>query len=478
MLEKIIATVGNFLWDSPLVFAILLTGFYYTVENGLFQFRYTIHIFRQLLHSITYSKTFQHCKGMLPSFEAAAITIGSTVGIGSIGGVATAIAIGGPGAIFWMWVAAFVGMMVKMAEVTLAVHYRTEDEEGNVYGSPILYIEKGIGTEMNFKKWRVPAALFGIGIISTVFISIQNYVASHAISSTFEQNIFVVSFLYASSVFLVIRRGLGYLGKVSKFIVPVMSLSYITLVLMIIVTHVDMILPAIELIIEDAFFGTAAIGGFAGATVFQAITMGVTQAVSSGEFGWGTSPIIHSTAKVDHPVKQGLWGCFEVFFTTIILCTLTAIVIIVSGEWVSGGSGIELALHSFESILGMPGRYMVTILLFFFAFTTSVGYYFYSEVIVGHLLRKTPSLKSILLKYLKFFYAFPEFVFVAYVTAFRFPDKYIWLMSNITTAIPTIINIFVLLVLSHQFKKLLLDYKARYMKAEEVDEEIPLFHDH
>ncbi|HEY9576274.1 MAG TPA: amino acid carrier protein [Pseudobacillus sp.] len=478
MHERIVDALGNFLWDSPLVFAILLTGFYYTVENGLFPFRYALHIFRELLNSITHSKALQQCKGLLPSFEAASIAIGSTVGIGSIGGVATAIAIGGPGAVFWMWIAAFAGMMVKMAEVTLAVHYRTADEEGNVYGSPIIYIEEGIGTEMNFKKWMVPAALFGIGIISTIFISIQNYVASHAISSTFGQNIFVVSFLYALSVFLVIRRGIGYLGKVSKFIVPAMSFSYIALVLVIIVTHVDMVLQSIELIIKDAFFGTAAIGGFAGATVFQAITMGVTQAVYSGEFGWGTSPIVHSTAKVDHPVKQGLWGCFEVFFTTIILCTLTAIVIIISGEWTSGGSGIELALHSFESILGMPGRYTVTIMLFFFAFTTSVGYYFYSEVIIRHLLRKTPPLKSILLKYLKLFYAFPEFLFVVYVTAFQFPEKYIWLMSNITTAVPTIINIFVLLVLSHQFKKLLLDYKARYMKAGEIDEEIPLFHDH
>ncbi|OCA88934.1 alanine/glycine:cation symporter family protein [Pseudobacillus wudalianchiensis] len=478
MHEKIVETLGHFLWDSPLVFAILLTGFYYTMENRLFPFRHALHIFRELWHSITQSKVLQHGKGLLSSFEAASIAIGSTVGIGSIGGVAAAIAIGGPGAVFWMWVAALVGMMVKMAEVTLAVHYRTADKEGNVYGSPILYIEKGIGTEMNFKKWMIPAALFGIGIISTIFISIQNYVASHAISSTFGQNIFIVSFLYASSVFLVIRRGIKYLGKVSTFIVPMMSLSYISLVLVIIVTHVNMILPSIELIVKDAFFGTAAIGGFAGATVFQAITMGVTQAVYSGEFGWGTSPIIHSTAKVDHPVKQGLWGCFEVFFTTIIICTLTAIVIIISGEWMTGGSGIELALHSFESILGMSGRYMVTILLFFFAFTTSVGYYFYSEVIVRHLLRKTPALKSILLKYLKLFYAFPEFLFVVYVTAFHFPDKYIWLMSNITTAVPTIINIFVLLVLSHQFKKLLLDYKARYMKTGEVDEETPLFHDH
>jgi AGCS family alanine or glycine:cation symporter len=467
---KIIESIVHVLWDAPLIFAILLTGFYYTAENKFFHIRYPRHIFHMILKNIK-GKKDSNSKGMLFSFEAASIAIGSTVGIGSIGGVATAIAVGGPGAVFWMWVAAFVGMMIKMAEITLAVYYRDTDEEGNVYGGPIQYIEKGIGEEMKFKWWAFPAVVFGICLISTIFISIQNYIASDAISLTFGQNIFAVSFTYSILVFFMTRCGITYLGKISKIIVPIMTLAYIVLGLTIIFMNFERIIPSFEYIVRNAFLGTAAIGGFAGATLSQAITMGVSQAVYSSEFGWGTSPLIHSTAKVDHPVKQGLWGGVEVFFTSIIICSITAFVIILSGKWTLGGSGIDLALQSFESTLGIGGRYMITIILFFFALTTSTGWYSYSEIIVRNLLKKKPILKNTLLKYLKVFYSFPEFIFVVYVTAFHLPDKIVWFMTYITVAIPTFINIFALLILSHKFKKILLDYKMRNFKIGEMDEE-------
>ncbi|OIK10831.1 hypothetical protein BIV60_19895 [Bacillus sp. MUM 116] len=458
------------LWDAPLIFAILLTGFYFTIENRFFQIRYPRHLFRKILESIMVKKD-KDSKGSLFSFEAANIAIGSTVGIGSIGGVATAIAIGGPGAVFWMWIAAFVGMIIKTAEITLAIYYRDSDEEGNVYGGPIQYIEKGIGEEMNFKWWAFPAVLFGICLISTIFISIQNYIASNAISITFKQNIFAVSLTYAILVFFMTRYGITFLGKISKIIVPIMTLSYIVLGLIILSINIDQIIPLFEYIVKNAFLGTSALGGFAGATISHAITAGVSQAVYSSEFGWGTSPMIHSTAKVNHPVKQGLWGGVEVFLTTIVICSITAFVILLSGKWTSVGSGIDLALQSFESILGISGKYIITIILFFFALTTSTGWYSYSEIIIRNLLKKKPNLKNTILKYLKVFYAFPEFLFVVYVTTFHLPDKYVWFMTEITVAIPTIINIFALLILSNKFKKLLSDYKMRYLKIGKTDEE-------
>ncbi|MEH6942983.1 alanine/glycine:cation symporter family protein [Bacillus sp. JJ722] len=476
MSERIIDYLVNILWDTPLTFAIILTGVYFTIENRFFQINYLIYAFRNLFTVNFYIKAAKYLRENKSSIGATSLSIGSTVGIGSIGGVATAIAIGGPGAIFWMWIAAFFGMIIKTAEVTLAVYYRSKDKEGNIYGGPTAYIEKGIGIEMNFRSWLVPVAIFSIGITSTIFISSQNYIASKAISSTFGINIFIVSILYSAVVFLFIRRKAENIGRLFIFIIPVITSAYIIIGLIIMVADFRNIPSAFGLIINDAFHGTSALGGFTGATLSQVITMGVTQAVYSSEFGWGTSPIVHSVAKINHPVKQGLWGGFEVFFTTII-CSITAFVIILSGEWTSGQSGLVLSLNSFESFFGVFGRYIITIIIFFFALTTSIGWFTYNEIIFRHLFRNRSLLKGRLINCLKFLYPFPEFLFVVYITVFHLSEKYVWSLTNITVAFPTFINIISILILSNQFRKLVLDYKARYLKIGKVDADMHLFYE-
>ncbi|MGE5704680.1 MAG: alanine/glycine:cation symporter family protein [Clostridia bacterium] len=477
MQEKILEAVVNFLWDVPLVFAILFTGFFYTIESRLFQLTHLKLFFAETFGRI-FRKSEEHdAKGLLTPLEAANTAIGSTVGIGSIGGVATAIAIGGPGAVFWMWVAAFIGMIIKTAEVTLSVHYRSVDDEGNLYGGPTFYIENGIGKEMNIKSWIIPAVLFGAGIVSTVFISIINYAASDAISSTFGLNIFGVSLTYAALLYFLIMNGIKYLSKIFMIVIPITTTFYIVLGLVIIAMNAEKIWPVMVMIGKDAFLGTSALGGFAGAALTQVITMGVSQAVYSSEFGWGTSPMIHSTAKVNHPVKQGFWGGIEVFFSTIVICSITAFVILLSGEWTTGESGMTLALQSYESILGPSGRYMVTIVIFFFAITTSSAWYSYSEIILRHLFRKNSvTLRNKLLKLLKMVYPLPEVLLVVYVVIYHISDRYVWIISEITTAVPTFVNIFVLLILSHRFKKLIQDYKARYMNKGKVDEDFAPFY--
>ncbi|WP_236708144.1 alanine/glycine:cation symporter family protein [Brevibacillus choshinensis] len=477
MLEKIVNSVVKVLWDVPMPFAILFAGFYFTMENRFFQLHHLRQFFQQVLVSIRSKSEGIRTDGALSSFHAGNIAIGCLVGVGCIGGVATAISIGGPGAVFWMWVAAFVGMIIKMAEVTLSVYYRTRDEEGNRIGGPTVYIEKGIGEEMNVRSWKILVVLFVAGMLAPVFISIQNYVASTAISSTFNLNIIWVSLLFAVMVYGIIMRGLPFLRKVFKIVIPLMILSYLFLGCLIIVMNLEKVIPALELIMQHAFLGSAALGGFAGATLSQVITMGVSQAVYTSEFGWGTTPVIHSTADVDHPVKQGLWGGFEVFLTSVVICGITAFVVILSGDWVSGRTGIDLALHSFELTLGTTGKYLVTIILFLFALTTASGWYANREIMVKHLCQKNPKLKRHVLRYVKVFCAFPEFLFVVYVVTFHFPDKDVWLMTGIMTAVPTFINMFLLLILSHQFKKLVLDYKARYLKIGKIDEEMLLFYE-
>lgn len=477
MLEKIASTIVNILWDIPMPFAILFAGFFLTMENRFFQLRHLSHILRHVLLSIRHHTQSASDNGALSSFNIGNLTLGSLVGVGCIGGVATAISIGGPGAVFWMWIAAFVGMIIKMVEVTLSVYYRTRDEAGHIIGGPTVYIEKGIGEEMNVRRWMILVIIFVIGMIVPIFLSIQNYVASTAVSSTFHLNIVWVSFLFAVLVYIIIARGTPYMARIFTIVVPFMLLSYLALGCLILLMNVEKVIPTFELIMKHAFFGSAAIGGFAGATLSQVITMGVAQAVYTSEFGWGTTPFVHSTAHVDHPVKQGLWGAFEVFFTSIVICSITAFVVILSEDWVSGRTGIDLALYSFEQTLGAAGRYVVTIILFLFALTTASGWYASREIMVKHLLNKKQAAQKQVLTYLKVFCALPEFLFVVYVVTFHFPDKDVWLMTGIMTAIPTFFNIFFLLVLSHQFKKLVLDYKARYLKIGHIDDDVRPFYE-
>nr|WP_274388507.1 amino acid carrier protein [Brevibacillus agri] len=477
LIEKMANSIVNILWDIPMPFAILFAGFFFTVDNRFFQLRQLLHIFRHIWGSTRQKTEKTSQRGGLPSYIAGNIALGCLVGVGCIGGVATAISIGGPGAVFWMWVASAAGMIIKMVEVTLSVYYRTRDEDGQFIGGATVYIEKGIGEEMNVKNWMFLVVLFVIGMIAPIFLSIQNYVASVAISTTFHMNILGVSFLFALLVYFIIVRGIPYLARIFLFIVPFMIVAYLALGFLIILMNVEKVIPTLELIIRHAFYGSAAIGGFTGATLAQVITIGVSQAVYTSEFGWGTTPIVHSTANVDHPVKQGLWGGFEVFFTSIVICGITAFVVILSDDWVSGRTGIELALHSFEQTLGLAGKYMVTVIIFLFALTSASGWYVSREIMVKHLLNKKKVAKKHVLKYLKIFCAFPEFLFVVYVVTFHFPDKDVWLMTGIMTAVPTFINIFFLLVLSHQFKKLLQDYKARYLNIGQIDEDVRLFYE-
>lgn len=477
LIEKLVPSIAKILWDIPMPFAVLFTGFYFTVENKLFQLRYLRHLFQQIVPQISYKHERARQDGALSSFNAANIALGCLVGVGCIGGVATAISIGGPGAVFWMWIAALAGMIIKIAEVTLSVYYRRANGEGKIIGGPTVYIEKGIGKELGVKSWKILVGFFVAGIIVPIFLSIQNYGASYAVHSTFGTNMLVASFLFALLVYLMIMRGTHYLGKIFRLVVPIMILAYVALGSIVIIMNLEKVIPALELIMKHAFLGTAAIGGFAGATLSQVITMGVSQAVYSSEFGWGTTPIIHSTANVNHPVKQGLWGGFEVFLTTIVICGITAFVVIISGDWTSGRSGIDLALHSFELTLGAWGRYIVTVILCLFALTSASGWYVHRKIMVNHVLEKKPALKKQVLRYLKLLCALPEFILVLYAVMFHFPDKLLWLLTGIMTAIPTFINIFVLLILSNQFKRLLQDYKARYMKIGKIDEEADLFYE-
>ncbi|MCM3087040.1 sodium:alanine symporter family protein [Bhargavaea ginsengi] len=478
LLEKIV----GWLWGLPLIFTVLFVALYFTIGSKVYQLLHLPHIFKA-----TFGKVFskeerersKNEKGILTPFQAVSTAIGGSVGVGNIGGVATAIAVGGPGAVFWMWLTAIFSMMTKMVEVTLAVHYRSTDEKGDPYGGPTYYMQKGLGEEKNFKFWWIPAFLFGFGIFSTFFITLQNYTVAEAIDSSFGFGLIPSSIIYVVGIYLIILGGIKRVGETAAKLIPAMCLFYLVAGLYIIFSNAGDIFSVFGLIFDSAFTGMAAVGGFTGAAVAQVIQMGVARAVYSNEAGWGTSPMIHSTAKTDHPVKQGMWGAAEVFIDTIVICTVTALTIIITGLWSSGLDGASLTLAAFEEGIGEVGRYVITISVFLFGLTTTSGWYTYYEILLRQVFGKPEqsSLKNKVLKFFQLVYPLPGLLLVIYAVYYELPGKYVWYFADITTAIPTFINLVVLLFLSKRFFELLRDYKARELGVGIPDPNFKVFYE-
>jgi AGCS family alanine or glycine:cation symporter len=480
--DEIIETINGYVWGLSLVGLVLAVGLFLTIRSGFFQFRFLGHILKKTFGSMLMSEKAAG-KGILNPLQAVSAAVGGAVGVGNIGGVATAIATGGPGAVFWFWVCALIGMMTKMAEVSLAVFYRSTDEDGNPYGGPTYYMEKGLGIEKGFGAWVVPAVIFGAGIFSTLIFSVQNYTVSEAVASTFGINMIVVSAVFCVLAVVIVLGGIPMLGKTAEKLVPFMCLFYVVGGLIVIFIDADRLPDTFKLIFESAFTGTAAAGGFAGAAFAQVIRMGVARSLYSNEAGWGTSPMIHSTAKVAHPVSQGLWGSFEVFVDTMIVCTITAVVIVNTGAWQLVDAkgfqltGASLTLTAFELKLGIIGRIVVAFSVFLFGVTTEIGWYAYYEILLRHMLRGNHKLKEKILKVFRWVFAFPSMAVTVWAVEYGFPGGTVWLIADVVTGIPTFINLVTVLLLSGTFFTLLKDYKARYLGIGSVNPETKLFYE-
>ncbi|NLX61799.1 MAG: sodium:alanine symporter family protein [Tissierellia bacterium] len=476
-MDEILGKIAGWLWGLPLIFAIMFVGVFFTIGTNFFQFVKFGHIIKNTFGTMFKKTKGEGKEGILSPLEAVSTAIGGSVGVGNIGGVATAIAVGGPGATFWMWLAALLGMLIKNVEVALAVYYREKDENGDPYGGPTYYMEKGLGEEKGFKAWGILAFIFGAGIFSTFFITLQNYTVAEAVGGTLNINMLIVGIVYVILVYAMTLGGIPGLGRIAGRLVPIMCFFYIISGLFIIFKNIGELGTAFSLIFKGAFSGTAAIGGFTGAAVSQVIRMGVARAVYSNEAGWGTSPMIHSTARTDHPIKQGLWGSFEVFVDTILVCSITALVIIITGEWSSGLDGATLTLTAFEKGVGSVGRIIIALGVFLFGLTTTGGWYAYYEILLRHLFRNNISMKEIILKIYKYTYPIPGYLMVVLAVVKGLPGATVWNFADITSAIPTFINVIVILFLSPTYFKLLKDYKARYLGIGEVDPSFSLFYE-
>jgi len=366
-------------------------------------------------------------------FQALATSLSATIGTGNIGGVATAIALGGPGAVFWMWMTALVGMATKYAEAVLAVKYREVDEDGRYVGGPMYYIKNGLGGH-----WKWLGTLFALFAMVAAF-GIGNTVQANAVADVIETNMAVPAWLtgvvLAILVFLVIIGGIRRIAQVTEKLVPFMAVVYVVGALAIIIWNFTDVPGALAQIVTEAFSGSAATGGFAGAAVWAAIRFGVARGIFSNEAGLGSAPIAHAAARTNSPVRQGTIGMMGTFIDTIIICTMTALVIVLTGAWKTGESGAALTSMAFND--GIPGgNWVVTFGMIFFAFTTIVAWSYYGERCAEFLF----GVKVIM----PYRYLWVVLLVVGAVANLEL----IWLIADVLNALMAIPNLIALLALS------------------------------
>ena len=371
-LTDIFSTLGGIAWGPYMLAFIAFTGLYLTIGlkfMPIMKISYGLKLLK--------AKPDDKEKGEIPARSALFTAMSATVGTGNIAGVATAIALGGPGAIFWMWVMGFVGMATKYGEAVLAVKYRETDSNGSYVGGPMYYIKNGLG-----EKWKWLGFLFALfGTIAAFGIGnmVQSNTVANQLQNTLNVEPLLTGIVIAFIAGLVIIGGVKRISAFASTLVPLMALLYIISALIIVLMNFNQVPTAFGIIIDSAFNGTAATGGFAGATVLMAIRFGIARGVFSNEAGLGSAPIAHAAAKTNSPVKQGTIAMLGTFFDTIIICSLTALVIVISGAWQSGDNGAVLTSNAFVFGLSTVGESIITISLILFAFTTIIGWSYYGE---------------------------------------------------------------------------------------------------
>jgi len=396
-LTKLTGEINDIVWGPVLLALLLGVGLYVCIRTRFIQFSQFGLMCRE-----TMAKIFRRgprAEGDVTAFQAMTVAMGGTVGVGNIAGVAGAIAIGGPGAVFWMLVSGLIGMATKFAEVTLGVHYRKRVGGGPMMGGPMMYISRGLG-----KRWKPLAIMFcvfgalaGLGMGNMVQAravaggvkSITETLGGTADEATTATVNWVTGGVLLVSVGLVTLGGIKRIANVAMYCVPFMCTLYMLAAFVVIALYIDKVPAMLMMIVQDAFTPAAGVGGFAGATMMMALRKGMSRGVFSNEAGLGSAPIAHATARTDHPARQGLWGIFEVFFDTIVMCTATALVILLTGVWTSGKTEEALTIAAFSAPFGgATGSILVTFCMILTAYDTILAWCFYGEsccaFIFGH----------------------------------------------------------------------------------------------
>ncbi len=378
-LLEFLNTLSSWVWGAPLLVLLVGTGVYLTVLLRGLQLSALPHA----LHlALVVRREPDDQPGDITHFQALMTALAATVGTGNIAGVATAIAAGGPGAIFWMWITGLFGMATKYAEAVLAVRYRKREADGTMSGGPMYYLSEGLGQPWLATLFAIFASIAAFGIGNMV----QSNSVADAARETFSIPTWVTGVILAAATAAVILGGIRAIGRAASALVPFMIVLYVAAAALILLLTADQIIPSLTLIFRHAFTPTAATGGFLGAAVMMTVRMGVARGVFSNESGLGSAPIAAAAAQTRHPVAQAMVSMTQTFIDTLIVCTCTGLVILNTQVWQSGRTGAALTTLAFRSELGEAGAVLVAVALIFFAYTTLLGWSYYGEKAVCYLL--------------------------------------------------------------------------------------------
>lgn len=452
----IVTSFSNWLWGVPIISLLVLSGVFLTIKLGFFQFRYPIYIFKQ-----TFGSIFKKPKGEgdISPRQALTSALSSTVGAANIIGVPAAIMFGGPGAIFWMWIIAIIGMAIKFSESVLAVHYREKNDAGEFVGGPVYYISKGL-------RWKWLATWFAFALMIELIpsIMVQGNAVSSAVRETFNGNTLITGIVVAVLVGIIVFGGLKRIAKVTEIVVPGMALVYVGAGLVIVLMNLSEIPNVLSLIFSYAFEPMAAFGGFAGAAVAETIRWGFARGLYSNEAGLGTAPIAHAAAQTDHPVRQGFWAVIGIVIDTLIICSTTAFVVLSSGVWTADGAMEDpaaLTTIAFREYFGYTGSLLVTISLIFFVLSTIIVIIFYGSRQAEYLFGLTAG------KIMKTVYI------VSIVIGSIGGAQMIWNFLDLMLAMILIPNMIAVLLLSGEVKRLTTEFftSEKYYKKDIAEEE-------
>ena len=462
-IDKIITAIDNAVWGLPLICLIMATGIFLTARLGLVQIRHLGKAFKFMF------KDEEDGSGEVTSFGALCTALSATIGTGNITGVATAIALGGPGALFWMVIAAFFGMATKYAEGLLAIKYRTIDEDGHVLGGPFYYIENGMGKKWTwlakiFAFFGAGVGLFGIGTftqVNSIASAVKNFFdpdMAHTVSlfgGNYSWATVVAGVILTLCVGLVVLGGIQRIAKVSEIIVPFMAVLYVGLAVIIIIANITAVPAALASIVKSAFTGSALAGGAVG-SVFVAMQKGVARGIFSNESGLGSAPIAAAAARTKEPVRQGLVSMTGTFIDTIVICTMTGLSIVLAGSWLNPElEGVAITMDAFQKGLPFPSfvaTFSLMLCLVFFAFTTILGWNYYGERCVEYLFNRN---KGVVMGY-RILYILAVFI-GPYMTV-----KAVWNIADIFNALMAFPNLIALLALNGVIVKETRDFHAKH----------------
>jgi AGCS family alanine or glycine:cation symporter len=456
-LNSVLTGLSGFIWGPVMLVLLMGVGLYLSFGlRGITiaKIPYAFHMLWKGRHARA------GAEGEITPFNALATALGATVGTGNIAGVATAIFLGGPGAVFWMWVTAVIGLGLKYSEAVLAVRFREVDELGNHVGGPMYYIKNGLGAHWQWLGFLFAlfAALAAFGIGNTIQANSVAQVAEDWLSIPY----WVTGVVLAALTFIVIIGGIRRLGALAGALVPLMAVIYVLGALIIIVVNIGELPHAIALIVSDAFTGTAATGGFAGSTVMLAIRFGVARGIFSNEAGLGSAPIAHAAAQTKDPVRQGTIGMLGTFIDTIVICTMTGLVIVMTGAWTSGETSATLSAQAFATGLEGFGGIVVAFGLAIFAYSTLLSWSFYGERAAEYLL----GVKVILPYRILWIIAIPVGAMANDIPGGL---TLVWLTADVLNGLMAVPNLIALAVLSPVVFRITRDYFARPDIANALD---------